>query len=150
MRDLTYHERQFILCLEREEVQFLVVGSWALLLHGVPSLPNDLDVLIGMDAENVRSLIRVWDHVDPITGRRGLRGAVGPMQQTQIVLGTGHADALTSIAGVDFNAALNRREVFSRQDLRLPTIARVDLEATLALSDRPKDSERLKALRRSA
>lgn len=146
LRDLTYHERQFINALENEAARFLVVGSWAVCLHGISVNPQDLDVLIGTDTDNVQAFLRAWDYVEPVNYRRTLRGAPAPFQQQTVTLGVGHADALTAIRGVDFGAAWERRELRALGDLQIPVLARVDLVAMLESSERPQDRERFTAL----
>lgn len=148
LRDLTYHERRFIRALEDEAARFLIVGSWAVGLYGASLNPQDLDVLIGTETDNVRAFLRAWDHVEPVNYRRTLRGEPAPFQQQPVALGAGHADVLTTIRGVDFNAAWERRELRAFRNLQLPVLARLDLIAMLESSERPQDRERLAALLR--
>jgi len=146
LRDFTYHERRFLRALDEEGVQFLVVGSWAPALHGLALEPADLDVLIGTDAGNVQAFLRAWDLLQPIPGRRILRGAPSPLQQDRVTLGAGHADALTTVRGVDFAQAWERREIHAIGDMGIPVLARADLVAALQSSERPKDHEALALL----
>ena len=146
MRDLTLHERVFIKALQDEGVQFLIVGSWALALHGVLVNPQDLDVLIGTDLANAQAFARAWDCVDPKPGARVAPVTLGPYQQDTIILGPGRGDALTAIGGVDFQEAWKRREMRTARDLHVPVLARVDLIATLQSSERPRDRQRLALL----
>jgi hypothetical protein len=148
LRDFTYHERRFLKALDEEGVQFLVVGSWAPALHGMALEPVDLDVLIGTDADNVQAFLRAWDRLEPIPGRRMLRGAPASLQQDRVTLGKGHADALTAVRGVDFAQAWERREIHAIGDMGIPVLARADLVAALQWSERPKDREALALLQR--
>jgi hypothetical protein len=147
MRDLNLHEQRFIRALEGEAVRYLVIGSWALRLHGVSIEPHDIDVLIGTDPGNTRAFLRVWDRVDPVPWRRTLSGEVKPFQQVTVTLGAGHADVLTSIHGLDFEHALARCEVRDIWGMQIPVPSCPDLIAALQASERPKDRSRLAALR---
>jgi hypothetical protein len=100
-----------------------------------------------MDADNVRSFLRAWEMADPSPTTRTLNGEVQPLKQEQVILGPGHADALTSIPGVDFTEALRRVQIMRFENIELPVLARSDLESTLRASDRPRDRERLELLR---
>jgi hypothetical protein len=53
--------REFIESLSSHEVEFLIVGSYALAYHGSPRYTGDIDILIRPAAENanrVESVIR--------------------------------------------------------------------------------------------
>jgi hypothetical protein len=47
-----------------------------------------------------------------VASRLIIRGTPAPFQQVRVTLGTGHADALTAVRGVDFAPAWERREGF--------------------------------------
>ena len=40
--------------LNSRKVRYLLIGGYAVILHGHPRLTNDLDVVIATDAENIR------------------------------------------------------------------------------------------------
>ena len=44
---------------QEEKVKYLVVGGFAVYLHGVPRVTNDLDVIISFDPENVMKVQKV-------------------------------------------------------------------------------------------
>ena len=48
--------REFIECLNKHEVKYLLVGGWAVGIYGNPRATNDIDVLIGTDDENIERL----------------------------------------------------------------------------------------------
>ncbi|MBI3180963.1 MAG: nucleotidyl transferase AbiEii/AbiGii toxin family protein [Myxococcales bacterium] len=50
--------RQLLEALTKEKVRFIVVGGVAVVLHGHPRLTVDLDLVIALDPENVRALLR--------------------------------------------------------------------------------------------
>jgi hypothetical protein len=147
MRLLSYHEQRFIGCLQRERVRFLVVGSWALALHGVSVDPDDIDMLIGTDSDNTRSFLRAWALAEPQPIVRCLDGPVEAGIQERVILGPSHADVLTTIVGINFDDALQRAATFLVEGFSLPVVGRDDLESILQASDRPRDSERLAHLR---
>ena len=148
MRELNFNELMFIEALKRHRVAYLVIGSWSLRLHDVAINPNDIDFLIGTDSQNLQAFVGAWDATDPIPGRRVLTREACSSQMTTVRLGAGHADILTSIAGVDFSVALDRAKIVAIQTVHLPTLARQDLESHLLSSDRPGDRDRLELLRR--
>lgn len=51
--------REFIELLNKNEVRYLVVGGYAVGLHGYPRYTKDLDIWIAVDAENARRMMQV-------------------------------------------------------------------------------------------
>lgn len=48
-----------IKAFQEEKVKYLVVGGFAVYLHGVPRVTNDLDIIISFDAANVCKIQKV-------------------------------------------------------------------------------------------
>jgi hypothetical protein len=57
---LNRHFQEFIELLESHGVRFLVVGGYAVGLHGFPRYTGDLDVFIAISEENAGKLISVF------------------------------------------------------------------------------------------
>src|SRR5262249_4700645 len=57
LRELNPDFRDLLLAFAAEGVEFVVVGAYALALHGVPRFTGDLDVFVRPSPENAR---RVW------------------------------------------------------------------------------------------
>ena len=50
--------REFIELLNEHKVQYLVVGGYAVALHGYPRYTKDLDIWIGLSSENANRIIQ--------------------------------------------------------------------------------------------
>ena len=48
---------EFIACCVARDVQFLIVGGYAVAAHGHPRYTKDLDVWVSVDPENAARLI---------------------------------------------------------------------------------------------
>ena len=53
--------REFVELLLSENVEFLLVGGYALAIHGAPRFTEDIDFLIQVSTDNADRLIRVID-----------------------------------------------------------------------------------------
>jgi len=54
--------REFIQSLNDNRVRYLVVGGYAVALHGHPRYTKDIDVWIEMSRENAENLIKALDN----------------------------------------------------------------------------------------
>ena len=59
MRPLSKDLQEFIRFLNREKVEYLVVGAWALAFHGRPRYTGDVDIFLRRDEANAQRMMRV-------------------------------------------------------------------------------------------
>lgn len=57
MRHLPDDFRDFLSILNEKQVRYLIVGGWALGVHGYVRATGDMDIWIGTEDENVDGLI---------------------------------------------------------------------------------------------
>jgi hypothetical protein len=97
--------REFIALLSSHEVEYVVVGGHAVAFHGHPRFTGDMDFLVRPTPENARRVLAVLD--DFGFGTIGV--SEGDLTTPGRVVQLGHPpnriDILTSISGVDFDAA---------------------------------------------
>lgn len=138
--------KEFLACLVAHEVRFLVVGGYAVALHGHPRYTGDLDVWVWTDAENAAGLLSAL--ADFGFGSVGLSSAdfTEPNRVVQLGYPPVRIDLLTSIDGVDFEACFARRVDVVIGQLSVPFIALEDLRRNKAASGRPQDRADLAAL----
>jgi len=133
-------------------VRFLVVGAYALAVHGRPRATGDLDVWIEPTEDNAqRAHAALGDFGAPLTELRP-EDLATPGVVFQIGVAPLRIDVLTEISGVRFAQAWPRREAARFADVTVPVIGRDDFlankRATGRLKDRA-DAERLARGRRS-
>ena len=51
--------REFIKLLNFHKVKYLIVGGYAVTIHGYPRYTNDLDIWLSPDNENAKKMILV-------------------------------------------------------------------------------------------
>ena len=127
--------------LRDADVRFLVVGAHALAAHGVPRATGDLDIWVQADSANAQ---RVWQALATFGAPMEELGiAVEDFSAVGNVVQLGQPprriDVLTSIDGVDFASAWDRRVVTAIGDSTAPVLAYDDLLHNKRATGRPKD-----------
>jgi len=130
------------------DVRFLVVGAYALALHGLPRATGDLDVWIDASADNAsRAYSALRDFGAPLASLREEdltdRGLVFQMGVPPLRI-----DILMGISGVEFAEAWNRRIEKRFEGVRFPVLGYDDLVRNKRASGRPKDLVDLEVLAR--
>jgi hypothetical protein len=131
--------RAFVESFDRSDVRYLIVGGYALAAHGLPRFTGDLDVWVLVDQENASRVVRALEEF----GFGGLGLAVADFNVPDSVVQLGYPphriDILTSIDGVEFSEAWERRLVVAADGLELPFIGREDLLVNKLAAGRPQD-----------
>jgi predicted nucleotidyltransferase len=144
--------REMLQCLSDEGVKFLVVGAYALAVHGFPRATKDIDFFVWANPENARSLFRALDRFGAPLGNLSHADFASEGAVFQIGVGPRRIDIITRIDGVKFEDAYARRLTVQREGIEFPVISREDLIANKRASGRPQDLadvERLTARTRS-
>jgi len=130
------------------DVRFLVVGAYALALHGLPRATGDLDVWIDPTPANARRAYgALRDFGTPLANLRE-----EDLTNRDLVFQMGVApvriDVLMSISGVVFDEAWERRTEAVFEGVRFPVIGLDDLIQNKRACGRPKDLVDLEILER--
>jgi len=128
------------------KVDFLIVGAFALAVHGHVRATKDVDVWVRPTRANAK---RVLDAVRAFAGAvEGLSVDDFSMPGTIIQLGVAPAriDILTRVAGLDFAAAWKGRIEASYGDQSVFVISRADLISSKRAAARPQDLVDLSAI----
>lgn len=94
--------KEFIQLLNANRVRYLVVGGYAVALHGYPRYTKDIDIWIEMDPDNVANAIRALEQFG--FGSLGLQMAdfLVPDQVIQLGYPPNRIDLVTTVPGVEF------------------------------------------------
>lgn len=117
--------RDFFTSLNGRSVRYLVVGGYAVALHGHPRYTKDIDVWIGLDEENAARLVRAIE--DFGFGSLGLKREdfLVPDQIVQLGYPPSRIDIITTLPGVAFEECYTMRVEIPVDGL---TIHFIDLE----------------------
>lgn len=141
---------EFLACCDAREVRYLVVGGYALAVHGHPRFTKDLDVWLWLDPGNADRVVQALE--DFGFGSLGLTAADFEAEDAVVQLGRAplRIDLLTSIDGVDFAYCWPDRMLLTVGERTVPFLSRRDLLANKRASGRLQDQADVEALTRGA
>lgn len=133
--------RDLLFALCRHEVEFVVVGAWAVAFHGHPRATQDFDVLVRPSPDNARRVIRALTEFGAPLASHGVteRDFASPGTVYQIGLPPRRIDLLTEISGVGFDEAWGSRAIAQVEGRDIGFLGRQALIANKRASGRAKD-----------
>lgn len=139
--------KEFIQYMNSEQVEYLLIGGYAVGFHGAPRFTADMDIWVNHDRTNAQKLGRALARF----GFKASEIVTGEFLKSESVFRIGHPplqiDVVTNISGVDFADCYSRREILDRDGVELSIISLIDLKANKLASGRPKDLGDLDALK---
>jgi hypothetical protein len=139
---------EFIRLLESEKVQYLIVGGYAVALHGFPRYTGDIDFFVAISKENARNLIRVFEQFG--FGEIGLEEQ--DFLEKRFVVEIGREprkiQVLTGVDGIQFEECHRRALRVDYEGTVMSFISLDDLERNKEASGRSKDLIDLEELRK--
>jgi predicted nucleotidyltransferase len=139
---------EFIGLLDEEAVDYLIVGGYAVGIHGFPRYTGDIDFFVATSRENADRLIRVFERFG--FGDIGLTPSDFLIEDFVVEIGREprKIQVLTGIDGVLFDECLRNRIEIQHQGRVLKVIGKEDLIRNKAASGRAKDLIDLTELRK--
>lgn len=139
--------REFIQSLNDNRVRYLVVGGYAVALHGHPRYTKDLDVWIEATPENAARMVKALEQFG--FGSLGLRAEdfLVPDQVIQLGYAPNRIDLLSTLEGVDFDSCYAARVEVEMDGLTVHFIGLDDLKANKQAAGRLQDLADLEGLR---
>jgi hypothetical protein len=138
--------KEFVALLNAEGVEYLVVGAYALAVHGRPRYTGDIDVWLAPTQSNAERVLRVLDRF----GFGGLGLTRDDFTRADRVIQLGYPpariDLLTGIDGVAFDDAYPRRVTVELAGAALSVIGVDDFKANKRATGRHKDLGDLESL----
>lgn len=128
------------------QVEYVIVGGYALAFHGAPRYTGDLDILLHTTSENAR---RVVDALQAFGfGDTNLTAEDFAMEGRFVRLGHPpvRIDLLTAISGVSWTDVYENRIMGRYGDVEVPFIGRVEFIINKRASGRLKDLADIEAL----
>jgi hypothetical protein len=138
--------KEFVALLNAHGAKYLVVGGYAMAVHGRPRQTGDLDIWLKRDRDNAQRVTAALQ--DFGFGDLGLSvdDFEVPDQVVQLGYPPFRIDLLTNIDGVDFDAAWPSRFEYRLDELQIPFIGIDALKTNKRASGRPRDIDDLENL----
>jgi predicted nucleotidyltransferase len=130
---------EFIALLNKQAVEYLVIGGYAVAFHGHPRYTKDIDLWIGNSHANALRLLAAIDEFG--MGSLGLTASDLQADGQVIQLGypPNRIDLIVGIEGLDFREAFSRRETVDIHGVTVCFAAKVDLIAAKQAAGRHQD-----------
>lgn len=130
---------------QKNEVKYVVIGGIAAVLYGVPRATFDLDVLIEPNLENASRLLRAM--IEAGLGTAALTSADDVLaKEITIFTDRIRLDVQTSIPGLEFEGAWQRRVTMNYKGQALEVVSLPDLIASKPASGREVDLDDVRIL----
>lgn len=138
----------FITLLQKYEVDYLIVGGYAVGIHSQARMTQDIDFWVRQTSENAEKLIKTLDEF----GTPDLNLSVKDILKSDMIIHFGNPpfriDILTSIDGVEFEEAFKNRFVYDLGAInKVNFISLEDLIKNKRASKRQKDNSDLQWLK---
>ena len=105
------HYKELLQLLNESEVEYLIVGGFAVMKYGEPRYTKDLDVWVGNSPENSTRLIRALQEFGAPLEHDGVTAETFAEKQVVYQIGVApvRIDILSTITGVEFPHAWQKR-----------------------------------------
>jgi hypothetical protein len=137
---------EFIGFLSAHEVRFLVIGGYAVAVHGHPRYTGDLDVWVLVHPDNAERLVRALDDFGFGSVELTATDFMQPNLVVQLRYPSLRIDLLTSVDGVVFDDCYANRVEVQLDEVVVPFIGFDDPRRNKTASGRPQDLADLDAL----
>jgi len=131
--------KEMLQCLLEEEVRFLLVGAYAVAVHGHPRATKDIDFFVGATPENASNLMKALSKF----GAPLHNISEADFSSKGIIFQIGNSprriDIITRISGVEFDQAYANKVVVFLEGLEVPVISLQDLILNKRASGRMQD-----------
>jgi len=141
---------EFFASLNAHDVEFLVVGAYALAVHGAPRYTGDIDVFIRPTPANARRLLQALSAFGFPTGDLRPDDVIDPDRVLQMGVEPVQIHVMAAITGVGWDEAWNGRTVAPCGSRDLPFIGRREFIANKRAAGRLKDLADIQAIDEAA
>jgi hypothetical protein len=136
--------KDFLNSLNKNNVEYLLLGGWAVGICGAPRATGAMDVFIAVDDENLDKLLKaLYEFGAPTVPKEHFKeiGRVFRMGRSPIRI-----EILNQASGIDFQSCYTRRKVVKVDDIDISIISEIDLLKNKSASGREKDIADLRNL----
>jgi len=122
-----------------KDVKFLLVGAYAMGVHGYPRATGDIDIWVEPTAENSERVYRSMATFGAPLHEIDETTFATPGVVFQIGVAPRRIDIITTISGVGFDDAHQQRQIAEIEDLSIPILSLDDLIRNKRATGRDKD-----------
>lgn len=131
--------REFLSLLIKHEVQFLVVGGYAVGIHGYPRFTGDLDIFVAISPENAARIVAAFREFGFDVPELSTEPFLESRRLVEIGREPTKIQVMTNISGVTFDEAWTSHVEIKVGGMTVPFIGFSDLIRNKRASGRAKD-----------
>lgn len=143
----SYDFKELLNIFKKHKIRYLVVGGYAVMKYSEPRFTKDLDVWIATDPENAKAVYSALKEFGAPLAELSAYDFTQKEYFYQMGRPPLRVDIIMSIPGIEFDVALQNREVVELDDLQIFFISRSDLIRAKEASGRPQDKIDIEKLR---
>ena len=131
--------KDMLSCLKDEEVDFIIVGAYALAAHGFPRATGDIDIWVRNNFENAQKIMRALINFGAQASHLSEEDFTAPDVIVQLGVEPCRIDLLTGIDGVGFDEAWENKVSITVDNLEIDVLSKEDLLKNKLATGRDKD-----------
>jgi len=131
--------KEFVALLNENDVKYLVVGGYAVALHGHPRYTNDLDVWIKMSPDNADKVLKVLEKFGLASLKLKPEDFLEKNQIIQLGYPPNRIDLLTALKDVEFDDCYEARVQVTIQNVKINFIDIENLKKNKRATGRLQD-----------
>jgi hypothetical protein len=131
--------QEFIQSLNDNQVRYLVVGGYAVALHGHPRYTKDIDVWIEISPDNAKKMVKALDQFGFTSLGLKEEDFLVPDQIIQLGYPPSRIDVISSLEGVDFETCYAARVEVVIDSTSVNFIDLENLKKNKRAAGRPQD-----------
>ena len=143
---LNSHYKDILLLLSEKKVEYLLVGAYAMAVHGYPRSTMDIDIWIMADPKNAILVMETLEDFGAPTGDLLQQDFEKEGLIYQIGVAPCRIDIITSIDGLQFEDAFARSELVNIEGIPVHVLSIPDLIINKRATGRIKDLADAEAL----
>jgi len=131
--------KEFVQSLNDNHVRYLVIGGYAVAVHGYPRYTGDIDIWLEISPDNAANMVKSLEQFG--FGSLGLSAAdfLVPDQVVQLGYPPNRIDLITTPPGVDFESCYASRVTLNIEAVTVDFIDLDNLRKSKQASGRPQD-----------
>ena len=131
--------KEFLKSLNSNNVEYLLIGGYAVGIYGHIRATNDLHIWVGISAENAAKIERALREFG--FAAAGLTSDLFLARNNVVRMGVPpiRIEILTSVSGVEFESCYAEKEMIRIEEMAVPVISLSRLRENKAASGRAKD-----------
>lgn len=138
--------KEFVKLLIKNQVEYLVVGGYAVSIHGYPRYTGDLDIWINPTPKNASLVVQTIDEFGFSSFELKEEDFTKQYGIIQLGYPPVRIDIINTIDGVEFNECYSRKAVFDIDGLKVNFIKLEDLIKNKKATARPRDIDDIENL----